>query len=64
MIDLKKKLDREWPFGKFSGVSPEGFILVHEETLTQLKNFDVWILWSEGKLDINELNKQNFDKFN
>jgi hypothetical protein len=45
---------------KFRGVAPEGFVLVHEKTLEDLKNWYVWEQWKEGKISLDELNKTNF----
>lgn len=63
MIDLKKILDESKGLHKLKGVAPEGFSLVHEATLDDLKQFDVWLLWSEGKLSIEDLNRKNFEKY-
>ena len=61
MIDLQKILEEEGEVRKFGGVAPEGFVLVHEKTLEQLKNFDTWKSWKHNEITIKELNKTNFD---
>lgn len=61
MIDLKKILGEEGEVRKFGGVAPEGFVLVHEKTLEDLKNFDVWKMWINNETSIKELNISNFD---
>lgn len=61
MIDLKKILEEEGEIRKFGGVAPEGFVLVHEKTLEDLKNFDVWKMWKNNETSIKELNIFNFD---
>jgi hypothetical protein len=61
MIDIKKIIKEEGHIRKFEGVAPEGFILVHEKTLEDLKNWYVWEQWKEGKTSIHELNKRNFE---
>ena len=61
MIDIKKILDEFGEVRKFDGVAPEGFILIHEKTLEQLKDFDIWKDWKNGLIDINKLNKLNFE---
>jgi len=61
MIDLKKILEEEGEVRKFGGVAPEGFVLVHEKTLGDLKNFDVWKMWKNNETSIKELNISNFD---
>lgn len=63
MIDVKKLLDEGKGFHKYGGVAPEGFVLVHEKTLEDLQLFDNWMLWTENKLSITELNIKNFDKY-
>lgn len=61
MIDIKKIIKEEGPIRKFDGIAPEGFILVHENTLEDLKNFEVWKEWKHNEISIQELNKKNFD---
>ena len=61
MIDIKKIIKEEGHIRKFEGVAPEGFILVHEKTLDDLKNSYIWEQWKKGEISINELNKNNFD---
>ena len=61
MIDIKQILDEFGQIKKFDGVAPEGFILIHEKTLEQLKDFDIWKDWKNGLIDINKLNKSNFE---
>lgn len=61
MIDLKKILKEEGPIRKYEGVAPEGFILVHEKTLEDLKDFDTWKSWKNDNVTIKELNNKNFE---
>jgi hypothetical protein len=60
MINIKEILEKEGEIRKFVGVSPEGFVLVHEKTLEELKDFDVWRDWKNGLKSIEEMNKLNF----
>lgn len=60
MIDVKKIIQEEGHIRKFDGVAPEGFILIHEKTLEDLKNWYIWQQWKEEKITIHELNKINF----
>lgn len=61
MIDIKKLIKEEGHIKKFEGVAPEGFILVHEKTLEDLRDFDLWKSWKHDEISIHELNKKNFD---
>ena len=61
LVNIKKILEEEGEVRKFGGVAPEGFVLVHEKTLEQLKNFDTWKMWKHNEITIKELNKTNFD---
>ena len=61
MIDIKKLIKEEGHIRKFEGVAPDGFVLVHEKTLEDLKNWYIWEQWKDGKMSIQELNKNNFD---
>ena len=61
MIDLQKILEEEGEVRKFGGVAPEGFVLVHEKTLENLKEFETWKMWKHNQITIKELNKNNFD---
>lgn len=61
MIDIKKIIKEEGHIRKFAGVAPEGFILLHEKTLEDLKNWYIWEQWKNGEISIDELNKNNFD---
>jgi len=59
-INIKEILEREGEVRKFVGVAPEGFVLVHEKTLEDLKEFDIWKDWKNGLTTIEEMNKLNF----
>jgi len=62
MIDILKIIKEEGPIRKFDGVAPEGFVLVHENTLEELKDFEVWKEWKHNQISIKELNNKHFDK--
>ena len=57
MIDIKKIIKEEGHIRKFQGIAPDGFILVHENTLEQLKDMNVWLEWKMERLSIEEINK-------
>ena len=59
MIDIKKLIKEDGPLRKFDGIAPEGFVLVHEKTLEDLKDFEIWKNWKNNEISIYELNKQN-----
>ena len=54
-------MEKEGEVSKFGGVAPEGFVLVHEKALEQLKDFETWKRWKHNEITIKELNKTNFD---
>ena len=60
MIDIQKILETEGPMRKYEGLAPEGFILLCEKTLEDLKDFETWKSWKNGDITIKELNKKNF----
>lgn len=61
MIDLKKILEERGPLSKFEGNAPEGFVLILEKTLEDLKDFDIWKDWKNGSISLKDLDKKNFD---
>jgi|LakMenE18May11ns_1017448.scaffolds.fasta_scaffold9593103_3 hypothetical protein len=61
MIDIKKIIKEEGHIRKFDGIAPEGFVLVHEKTLEDLRNIDIWLDWKMSRTTIKDLNKKNFD---
>lgn len=62
MIDILKIIKEEGPIRKFDGIAPEGFVLVHENALEELKDFEVWKEWKHNQISIKELNNKHFDK--
>lgn len=62
MVDIKELIQHRGPIGKFECVAPEGFSLVHEDTLELLKDMSVWIEWRMGRLTIEEINNFNLKK--
>jgi hypothetical protein len=61
MVNIKEILEKEGEVRKFDGVAPEGFVLVHEKTLEELKDFEKWKSWKHDEISIKEMNKNNFD---
>ena len=62
MIDILKIIKEEGPIRKFDGIAPERFVLVHEDALEELKDFEVWKEWKHNQISIKELNNKHFDK--
>jgi len=62
MTNIKEILEKEGPMLKLSNVAPEGFVLVHEKTLEDLKDFETWKSWKNNDLTIKELNNKNFNQ--
>lgn len=60
MVDINKIILEEGHIRKFDGIVPEGFVLVHEKTMEDLKNFEIWKEWKNGFILIKDLNKSNF----
>jgi hypothetical protein len=60
-IDVKKIIQEEGHIKKFEGIAPDGFVLVHEKTLENLKEFEIWRDWKHNEISIQEMNKINFD---
>lgn len=61
-INIEEILEREGNVRRFVGVAPEGFVLVHEKTLQDLQDFEIWREWKNNVTSIKELNIKNFDK--
>ena len=59
-INIEKILEEEGNVRRFVGVAPEGFVLVHEKTLQELQDFEIWREWKNGLRSIEEMNKLNF----
>ena len=59
--DVEKIIQEEGHIKKFEGIAPDGFVLVHEKTLENLKEFETWRDWKHNEISIEELNKINFD---
>lgn len=60
MIDIKNLIEEHGLQKKFDGCAPDGFVLVHEKTLEDLKDFETWKNWKNDEISIDSLNKTNF----
>ena len=54
MTNIKEILEKEGPMLKLSNVAPEGFVLVHEKTLEDLKDFETWKKWKHGEFQLDD----------
>ena len=61
-MNINEILKKDGSIRKFDGVAPEGFVLVHEKTLQNLRDFDTWLDWKSGRKNIKEMNKINFEE--
>lgn len=61
MFDIKDYLEKSGGLHKFGGIAPEGFILIHEQTLEQLKDFDTWKSWKNKEISLHDLDVKNFN---
>lgn len=61
--NLKEYLENFSGLHKFGGVAPEGFVIIHEKTLEDLQDFDIWKSWKNNEVSLFDLNKKNFLKF-
>lgn len=46
-MNIKEKIENSH-YHKFEGIAPEGFILVPEDVLEQLRDFDTWKEWKNN----------------
>jgi len=61
LINVQEILEQKGTSIKFAGCVPEGFVLLHEKTLEDLKDFDIWKNWKNDEISIEALNKTNFE---
>ncbi len=40
---------------RYQGVNPEGFVLVSEEALDKLRDFEIWKKWKNNEIDLIDL---------
>jgi len=45
---IKEKI-KDSHYHKFSGITPEGFVMIPEKTLERLKDFDFWKEWKHNE---------------
>jgi hypothetical protein len=52
MIDINKIVE-----GRYAGVAPEGFVLLHEKTIQDLQDFEIWKEWKNNILELDLKNR-------
>ena len=61
-MNIQELIKSRGQIGKYEGVAPEGFVLVHEKSLDLLQDMPIWIEWRMGRITIEELNNYNLEK--
>jgi hypothetical protein len=52
MINAEKIIE-----GRYSGIAPDGFVLLLEKTIQDLQDFDVWKEWKNNILELDLKNR-------
>lgn len=47
---------------RYKGVAPEGYTLVRNEVLEELKDFDTWKSWKNTEISLFDLDKLDISK--
>ena len=47
---------------RYNGVAPEGYTLVRNEVLEELKDFDVWKAWKNEEISLYDLDKRDISE--
>jgi hypothetical protein len=55
---IKEKIENSHYY-KYDGIAPEGFILIPEQTLERLKDFDYWKEWIHDSTTFNKDMKED-----
>ena len=42
---------------RYSGVAPEGFLLLHEKTIQDLQDFEIWKEWKNNIIELDLKNR-------
>jgi hypothetical protein len=52
---MSKITTKEIVKNRYLGVAPEGFVLIHEKTIQDLQDFEIWKEWKNNiiELDLN-----------
>ena len=52
MIDTKQIVEN-----RYKGVAPEGFVLLHEKTIQDLQDFEIWKEWKNNIIELDLKNR-------
>ena len=47
---------------RYTGIAPEGYSLVRNEVLEELKDFDVWKAWKNEEISLYDLDKRDISE--
>ncbi len=47
---------------RYIGVAPEGYTLVRNEVLNELKNFEVWKFWKNEEISLYDIDKRDISE--
>jgi hypothetical protein len=56
-INIEEKIKHSHYY-KFQGIAPEGFMLIPEEALERLKDFDTWKEWKHDSSVLTDIIKE------
>ena len=57
MIDINKIVE-----GRYTGVAPEGFVLLHEKTIQDLQDFEIWKEWKNNIIELDLNNRTEMEE--
>lgn len=53
---IREKIESSY-YHKYDGIAPDGFVLIPEEVLEQLKDFDTWKNWKHNPEVLEQMSK-------
>jgi len=62
MIDEIQEKIKNSHYYKYQGIAPEGFVLIPEEVLEKLKDFDTWKEWKHDNEALTKMIKEHCNK--
>lgn len=61
-MDIIEERIKNSHYYKFQGIAPEGFVLIPEEVLEKLKDFDTWKEWKHDSQVLVDMIKEYCNK--